>query len=529
MSIKRLAGETAIYGLSSILGRLANFLLLTPFLTRVVPNAEYGVINDLFFYTAFCIALLVFRLDTAVFRFASRGDYDPEQVFKTAQGAVMGFALTFTVLGIGLSGWLADLLQYPDRQLYVQIVVLIVAFDALAAVPLARLRLRQRAWTFATINLINIGLSIGLVFFTLYFAPKWALAWYDEKWIIAYYFGALLAASVVRYLLLVGDGWTNKRKEDKLRSERLDEGETNPATRSSRPRARIGIFEEYSDLRKYKKEKIDLPKIDLSKLVRYSAPLVVVALAGIVNSLVGPTMIKSWHGGTVSMNLDWSAQYAAATKMAVFISLFVQAYNYAAEPFFFRQSGDDLARADRQIFADAARAYMLLASLATAGILLLLPWLEGFVGINKRAGFHLLPQLLAANVLLGLYYNFAMAYKLTDRTYLGGIIAVAGSAVVVAGNIILVPKIGIDGSAWSILSCFVLMSTLAYGVTRRYFPIPYRIDKMMLYAALAGGAVYFGTGFENMVVRVGVLVVLTLVVFFLERAWAHRIFGGSKD
>ncbi|MEM6877490.1 MAG: polysaccharide biosynthesis C-terminal domain-containing protein [Bacteroidota bacterium] len=513
MSIKSLAGETAIYGLSSILGRLANFLLLTPFLTRVFSEAEYGLVNDLFFYTAFCIALLIFRLDTAVFRFASRSEHDPNQVFKVAQFGVAGFVVVFVCLGLGLAPWIADLLRYPDRQIYVQLVVLVVAFDALSAVPLARLRLQQRAWTFASINLFNIGLSIILVFFILYFAPLWELSWYDKQWMVAYYFGALLIASVLRYVLLVADGFWYAQKHP---VQNHSESVTSRTSDTS-------VSEEDPDLRKSTSKTPLFPKVNLRMLIGYSAPLVIVALAGIVNSLVGPAMIKYWHGGTVTENLDWAGYYAAATKMAVFISLFVQAYNYAAEPFFFRHSGKDLAQSDKRIFADAARAFMLLGSLAAAAILLLLPWLQGFVAADKRVGFYLLPQLLAANILLGLYYNFAMAYKLTDRTYLGGIIALAGSTIVVGGNVLLVPRIGIDGSAWSILGCFTLMCTLAYLVTRRYFPVPYRLDKMLLYAVLSAAAVYAGNQFDAMLVRLAFLFGLTLVVALLEKGWLLKL------
>ncbi|MEM8585602.1 MAG: oligosaccharide flippase family protein, partial [Bacteroidota bacterium] len=330
--------------------------------------------------------------------------------------------------------------------------------------------------------------------------------WYDEQWMVAYYFGALLMASVLRYLLLVGDDWLRNRKQQQ-------QADTRP---------------EVTDQRKSTTKNGLLPGVRLAMLLRYSAPLVVVALAGIVNSLVGPAMIKFWHGGTVTQNLDWAGYYAAATKMAVFISLFVQAYNYAAEPFFFRQSGSDLAKADRRIFADAARAFILLSSLAAAAILLLLPWLEGFVAADKRVGFYLLPQLLAANVLLGLYYNFAMAYKLTDRTYLGGLIALAGSTIVVTGNILLVPRIGIDGSAWSILVCFALMCVLAYLVTRKYFRIPYRLDKMLIYAGLSAAAVYLGTQSEAMLVRLVFLFGLTLVVGLLEKDWLLGLLRNRK-
>ena len=152
MSLKRLGGETVIYGLANILPRLLNFVILVPFLTEVMVAEEYGVASDLFVYIALLIALLTFRMDTAVFRFASRGEYDARAVFKRAQSAVASAVILVIGAGLLYAGSLADWLSYPDRDVYVQLFLLTVAFDTLSAVPQARLRLEQRAWFFVAVN-----------------------------------------------------------------------------------------------------------------------------------------------------------------------------------------------------------------------------------------------------------------------------------------------------------------------------------------------------------------------------------------
>ncbi|MEL6275459.1 MAG: oligosaccharide flippase family protein, partial [Bacteroidota bacterium] len=205
MSLKRLAGETAIYGISSILGRLLNFVLLTPFVTRVLTSEQYGIVSDLFFFVAFFLAFLVFRLDTAVFRFASRDEYSVQAVCWEAQRFVLVLVLVICGGGLLLAPQIATLLSYPDRIIYIRLFLLIVAFDALSAIPLARLRLQQRAWFFALVNLANIFVNIVLVYLFLQFIPSWKNSgnklfdWYAEQQVIIYFFGATLIASVLRY------------------------------------------------------------------------------------------------------------------------------------------------------------------------------------------------------------------------------------------------------------------------------------------------------------------------------------------
>ncbi|MEL6277003.1 MAG: polysaccharide biosynthesis C-terminal domain-containing protein, partial [Bacteroidota bacterium] len=261
----------------------------------------------------------------------------------------------------------------------------------------------------------------------------------------------------------------------------------------------------------------------LKKMLAYAAPLVIVATAGIVNTLVGPTLIRRIYSDDLAVNEYWAGQYGAAMKLAVFLNLFIQAYNYAAEPFFFRSGGKDPRKVDRTIYADAARAFALLGSLAVAAILLLLPIAQQYLGEDLREGLGVLPILLVANLLLGLYYNFAIAYKLTDKTMLGGRIALIGSTILLLISILLMSKLGVYAPALGSLACFLIMCILAYRVSRKYFPVSYPIGRFALYFGLTAIIVYLGWQGESLFLRFGLLLVLTASLLAIEAPWLRRI------
>jgi len=390
MSLKKLGGETAIYGLSNVLGRLLNFIAVTPLLTRVTANEEYGVIGVLFMWIGILTALLVFRMDTVVFRYASRAKNDSRAVFKTAQTFVTAVVVVVIGLALYFNNGIATWMDYPDRNSYITLFLITVAFDSLSAVPQARLRLERRPWFFVVVNLGNVVVNLLLIYLLLIYWPEAGTLFgmvYDDRFLIAYYLFTIAAAAAFRYVLLLVDGL--------LRYGVSGDGE----------KALVG-------------ESTHLPS--LGTMLKYSLPLTLVAVAGIFNALSGPWIIKWFYGSTTTGNLNFSGLFNAALKMAVFLNLFVTAYNYAAEPYFFRQAGSDLAKADRKIYADATRAYALLAAVSCAGILIFLPWLQLFLDPPDREGLFILPYLLAGNFCLGLYSNFSIAYKLTDNTYLGG-------------------------------------------------------------------------------------------------------------
>lgn len=501
MSLKKLGSETLIYGLSNVLGRMLNFILVVPFLTRIMDE-EYGIVGDLFFWTGLLIALLVFRMDTAVFRFASRPENDARAVYRKTARFVAGVVVV--VLG-GLAlfaAQLADVLGYPGLTEYVYLVLITIAFDALSAVPLARLRLQQRPWRFVAANLGNVVVNLFLIFLLLSWWANYNTLFgmrYDSSRMVTYYLISIAAASCFRYLFLLVEAWRSNARRSL--PELLDT-----------PAEQVGHAPPLRDL------------------LWYSLPLTLVAVAGIVNALVGPSVIIRLFGGDQATNELMAGQFNAALKLAVFLNLAITAYNYAAEPFFFRQAGSDPAKADKQIYADALRAYGLLAALACAGILLFLPWLQNFLGADMRQGLFVLPVLLAANACFGLYSNLSVAYKLTDKTFLGGGIALIGSVIVIGISVGFIGSWGLYAPAFGMLACYAVMSALAYGVSRRYFPVNYPVVRLLIYGVLTVVAVVLGDLFSGadagaMAGRGAVFLLLCASIAGLEWKWLRRTFG----
>jgi O-antigen/teichoic acid export membrane protein len=219
-------------------------------------------------------------------------------------------------------------------------------------------------------------------------------------------------------------------------------------------------------------------------MLNYALPLVIAAIAGIVNQLAGTTLLKYFGTGSTEVNLDMGGMYAAAAKLAVLMNLFVQAFNYAAEPFFFRQSA---VSQDKEIYADVARAFALVGSLAFIGIMFYLELIQAFLGEDYREGLGILPILLVANFFLGLYYNFSIGYKLTDQTRWAGYIALLGTAITMIINIIFIPSWTIYAPAWASLACFFTMTVTGYWLTRKLWPVDYKLGRMAYYLLVALG------------------------------------------
>ncbi len=491
MSLKKLSGETLVYGLSSILGRLLNFVMVTPFITRVLSEDEFGQISNLMFWVALLIALLVFRMDTALFRFASRGDYDPQAVFRRTQWLVLGLTLGLIVPLLWFPDWFGGVIQAPADTLYIQLFLITVAFDALSMVPQARLRLQQRAWFFVAVNLGNVVVNVALLYYLLLYLPEYQSDYFNPDFKIGYFFVALAVASAIRFLILILDNvlTSSRRKQEE---QLLDAGLSPEQGEGSAPSYR--------------------------KLLSYSLPLTVVSLAGIANFLVGPSILVGYDEAL-------SGYFGAALRMAVFLNLFVTAYQYAAEPFFFRQSSKDLATADRTIYADAMRAYGIVAALASTGILLGLPWLQLFIGPQVRPGLVVLPIILAANYCFGIYSNLSIAYKLTDKTMLGALIAVAGSVFAVGGPLLFSARYGLYAPAVGMLACFLVMCALAYLVSRKYFPVDYPFGRILLYVVIAAIACWLGTFSGALWWRILLLLITVAAMGLLEWRWLVRTFG----
>ena len=441
--IKKLAGETAIYGVSSILSRVLHYLLLTIYLTRVFEQLEFGIYTDLYAMAAVLLILFTYRMETAFFRFGSR-DNQMEKAFSTASVSILVTTLLLVSCLLLLSEDIASWLSYPDKSVYVIYFALIIGLDALSAIPFARLRLENRPWRFAVIKTLGIIFNIALVFFFLELSPglaekghSWIGNFYDPENQLEYVFLSNLMASLLVLILL-------------------------------------------SPL--FLKTKLKFDRTLWVKMLSYAWPLIIVGIAGVINQSFAVPIQKYFLGDSVTENLKTGGVYSAAAKLAILMNLFTFAFNYAAEPFFFSHA----QRSDSKlIYAQVGQAFTMVASLVFLGILLYLDLIQLLIGKDFRGGVEIVPILLMAYVFLGLYYNFSIWYKLTDRTIIGAYISLIAAAITFGLNFWLLPRIGYIGSAWAALGCYAFMALAGYVLGRRYFPIPYPIFRMAAYIILA--------------------------------------------
>ncbi len=439
MSLRKLASETAVYGLSSIVGRAAYFLL-TPLYTGVFLEAESGVMTSLFATISFVLVLAGLRLDVAYFRFT--GKEEEARLLGTASSVTALVSFVLALLLAALSVPLSNLFGYPE---YGHLFVLaggIIALDALSELPFAKLRMQGRAWRFAAVRLGGIAVNIALNVFWLYLLPQWtgAPAWLSLGAAgVTFVFLANLASSLLVLVLLTKE----------LRG------------------ARFGIDRDL-----------------LARLWSFSGPLVIVGVSFIVNEMLDRLILPLvWPGGAAE-GLALLGVYGQNYKLAALLALFTQAFRYGVEPFVFRESGSVDAR---EKYAKLAHYYLIAAWVGVLTVTLFLPvFSQVFLRApGYRAGSDVVPILLVANLMLGLYYNFSVWYKVTDDTRFGAYIGIGGAGITVVLNLLLIPRFGFYGCAWATLACYTTMAAAAVWLGQRRYAIPYPSGRMALYSAVA--------------------------------------------
>ncbi len=441
--LKRLASQTAVYGVSSVLGRFLNYLLV-PLFTYTFAPAEYGVVAELYAYMGFLAVVLAFGLETGYFRFRESGERPPEVVYATALRFVLLANAGFFLVLLLLREPIAALIRHQDHPEYVWWCAAILAMDAVGAVAFARLRAENRAVRFALVKLLEIGVNIGLNLFFIVLCRKAFEAdpqsllgrLWDPAVGVGYVFLANLAASGVKLVLL------SPQLAGGLR------GFEGPLFR---------------------------------RLIRYSLPMVVIGLAGIVNEMLDRAALKYLLPYDPETNMAQLGIYGACYKLSILMTLFIQAFRFAGEPFFFAYARQSDAR---QTYATVLNYFVIFCVFIFLLVTLYIDLFKFFVGAPYREGLHVVPVLLLANLLLGVYVNLSIWYKLTDRTLMGAWVALAGSAVTVALLWWWVPVYGYEGAAWTHLVCYGLMVVLSYGLGRRYYPVPYDLRRVVGYPLL---------------------------------------------
>ncbi len=486
--IKKLAGQTIVYGMGSILPRVLNLIVLVPYLTRVFNDdvGEYGIHGIMYAFAGFIIALFSFRMETALFRFGSK-EGALESTFSSAFTTVFSISIVALLLILWQAEGVASVLTKVEDAAYVRYFAFICCFDIISAVPFARLRLENKAFKFSSIKILSVLINIGVMLFFLELLPNidmGSMLQYDEGKQLNYVFLANLVGSAATVLMLSQEIFKNTWKIDMV------------------------LFK---------------------KMYQYAWPLVIVGVAGIISQLSDRWLINMFFSDSIKENEVATGLYTAAVKFAVIMQLFTQAFNYAAEPFFFKQADSKDAR---QTYADVARAFTLVACFAFLFILYYLDILQHLLGENFQGGLNVVPILLLAYLFLGLYYNFSVWYKIKDKTKIGAVIAVIGAVISVCVNIYLIPKIGMIASAWAAFFTFGSMAIIGYAVGRKYYPIPYKLDRIF---GMIGAAVLFYFASEGlctylepsmpikMVLNTALLLMYVGIVWLWEKNFYERI------
>lgn len=481
--IRQLANQTIWYGLSNILGRFISYLL-TPLLTYTFDSEKFGEISIIFATAAFLNVIFTFGMETAYFRFTQ---IQPEKnVFNTSFTSILIGSLVLSALLISASQPFASFLSMDKHQDLVVLMICIVAVDALCVIPFSRLRQEGRSAKFALLKLINILINVGLLLFVLKLAKpayasgekNWMSSLYDPQIGIGYVFITQLTANVLTFLML---------------------------------------------FREWKNFSVRLDRELFSKLLGYSAPLIVVGMGGMINETFDRIMIVQFFNGTVQEAKMANGIYSANYKLAILITIFVQTFRMGAEPFFFRNAGKEDSRITN---ARIMNFFVIACCICFLAVTLFLDVWKYFMGISNdpsyAEGLSVVPILMMANVFLGIYYNLSIWYKLTDKNRWGAAITLIGVVITLLINYLFIPSLGYMACALATLACYGTMMLISYAMGQKHYPIPYNWKKAIAYLGLVSSLFllhnYFrNSGMQTMLLNgLGLLFSLTFLLYVIR-------------
>lgn len=440
-ALKKLASQTAVYGLSQIVGRFVNYLLV-PLHTALFATSEYGVNTLMYSYVTFFNVLLTYGMETAFFRFSTNHER-PEDVYATGMRSLLMSTSFFVLIFSFFASPIASLIRLPEHPEYVIYFTLIIALDAISAMPFAYLRHHNKPLRFAVVKNINIFTNILLNLYFLLLCPyvfrhhQVLLPFFDGSVHVGMIFMSNLIASAITIPLLL------------------------PEFKAMIP----GKFD----------------VILWRQMLAYGLPLMVVGFAGMINETLDRTIIAYFYASP-EQGLAANGIYGANYKLSILMTLFIQAFRYAAEPFFFSHAKTD---DKRTIYAQVMDYFVLVCLGLFLGVTLYIDICKYFLDSRYWEGLHVVPVLLIANMMLGIYYNLSVWYKLSDQTNKGAIISLIGAGITIVANFILVPMMGYTGAAWATLICYVSMTIICYQMGVKYYPIPYHVFKLMGYILFA--------------------------------------------
>ncbi len=444
-SIKKLASQTAYYGLSSVLGRMINYALV-PLHTRVLlQQQDYGVVGELFAYVTFLNIIFLYGMETAFFRFASKAE-NPQRIYNSVFTSLLFSSLFVGLLLYLLSPQLLSFLSLEHsstiyRIEYLYLFIAIMVIDAITAIPFAKLRLDNRPLKFASVRVAVILMNVLLNVYFLVFCPYWKnihpnsilASFYAEGNQVYYIFLAQFIATASTLVFLFKEIIA----------------------------AKISWFWK-----------------EMKPVYIFALPLLFGGLAGMTNETLDRILLKYYLPGTMEERLAQIGIYNAAYKLSIFMTLAIQAFRMAAEPFFFSINKNIDSKA---IYAKVMNYFVLACAVIFLGVMLHINLLEYILGGAYREGLSVVPILLFANLFFGIYINLSIWYKVSDKTMIGAYITTLGAFITIILNIILIPIAGYMGSAYATAICYIIMALVCYLLGQKYYHVPYNIFKIGKY------------------------------------------------
>ena len=423
-NLKSLAKDTAIYGLSSIVGRFLNYLLV-PLYTHYMPkdSGDYGVSTNIYAYTALILVLLTFGMETTLFRFANDSKYKPDTVFSTAMSVVASLTAVFLLLIFGFIGPISGALGYTEHPDYLLMMAVVVALDAIQAIPFSYLRFQKRAIRFASLKMLFIVLNIAMN--VIYFVVL------GKTSVFYVFFINLLCTGLITFFF-VPDMFRIQWKFD-------------------------------SQL--------------LKVMFSYSWPILVLGIAGILNQVADKIIFPLVYPDEAQANVQLGI-YGSCVKIAMIMAMITQAFRYAYEPIVFAKSKD----ADKtEYYATAMKYFIIFTLLAFLCVMGWMPVLKYIIGADYREGLGVVPIVMMAEIFMGIYFNLSFWYKLIDKTIYGAWFSLAGCIVLFAVNILLIPTYGYWACAWGGFAGYGTAMILSYIIGQKKNPIPYPLKSIALY------------------------------------------------
>ena len=471
--LKSLAKDTAIYGLSSILGKFLNWCFVFLYINVLKNTSDYGIVTNLYAYMALLLIILTYGMETGFFRFANDNNNNPMRVYSTTLISIATTSILFTIIVALFLNPISTLMGYPDGQECVMMLAIIIAIDAFISIPFAYLRYQKKALRFAALKLINIALNIALNLFFFLLCPyiyernPEAISWffsYDK--LVYYIFVSNLISSVATLLMLL------------------------PQLRG---------FKYTFDIKL------------LRTMLRYSLPILILGIAGIMNQ----TFDKMFYPHLAADRpgyMDELGVYGAVFKIAIVMVMFTQAFRFAYEPFIFAKNKNEQGDA-KSTYALTMKYFIITSLLIFLGVMYYIDIVSILMPSEYFKGIHIVPLIMIAEVLFGIIFNLSLWYKLTDRTQWGAYLSIFGFIILAAINIAFVPQYGYVACAWASFICYFAMMIASYFIGQRYYPIKYPLKEIGLYTLLAAILYVAGmyTPIENNVLKYALRTTLLLI------------------